>query len=367
MKQLAISILLAGLTGVLCAGLALPVAADSPASSTAASYRPADDAGPAQVWRIRLHAQVVSNRGGALMVHLTSPQNMAVQEGDAARNLQVLPVTAATAVVDSAGGALAPDDLLPGQQAQITFRYRWQNSNPRTAVMVECVRVELLGETLLRKSTATVDDFARGTLCATVLAVQGNQLEVYVEAAKVFAGDTEWIAHGTQKIEVARGAVIVDAAGKKTTLGKIRPFQRVVLTEQEAVWMESFPPIYCLQSVSRIELLGEGEKLFAPSHLAGLEKMTARVLEVQGGTQSIKLLLEPVSGSREAGLRALYTLEQSPPDADLTGLADFRTFRPGDWIFLSYSGLNYRANPGVIAWCNKAVQVEGPPPAPDEG
>lgn len=249
--------------------LLMPTVAAKADSSRSSSYRPDDMLIPPKTWQITMRGRTVANLGDRLAVKLNTPQNLALEDGDEAGELQTLDLTAATVAVDAKGAQIPLGAVLPGQDVRVTFRFYWQNSSPRTLVTADCNKIELVGETQQRKSTAAPADFGNEVLVGTVVSVKGRRLEVYVESGHAKCGEDVFYVQGLQRADIPQSAQITGSDGTRMILSEIEPFDRVVLQELTCEWMLSYPPQFLLTGAAKIQVLDQGEKLFNAESLIG--------------------------------------------------------------------------------------------------
>jgi len=349
---------------VLSLGLGMAPRADAASSNPAddsvsvVSHSLTDDAATRKYYQANAVATVVSNQGDALVVYLNEPEALSMRDGDQVPNLLSLPMTAETTTTGPKGGAVDTDTILPGQGVQVSFRFYWQSGNPRVLTPDRCIAVQLRGEVRTKKSTATTDTFKKDVLVGTVLTNKDNQLTVYVESGKVFYGDTEYLVRGMQRAVITSQTSLVDSRGKAVSLSSIAPLQRVLLVAGENLWMESYPPQYSLQNVSRVRVLDDGEYIISPRELAQSSRVTCKVLRVEKTAQGgVQLVVQPVTGSRERKFSAEYTVPHIM-DIDQVYAANgsaaaFSSIKAGMTLKIWYNGLVYGDGQGQIPWYNR--------------
>lgn len=357
-KILAIGLALA-LSGV----LALPLEAASQSSGVISKDLTSTKAPDS--YQTTQRARIIAFQGDRLVAYLSKPEDLAVETTDyPALHLQYIPVPADVAPpkVRSGEGKMIRglDRLLPGQQVDLTFNYSWDNTTtPRTIRMDRVVEAATVGPLLQSASFTTLDELGKNVLIGTVVGKRDNRIQVFVEGGLVHYSGTEYVAGGAMWMTTSSATQYRDRDGRAIARADVQLFDRVTLLGQGS-WMESYPPVYAMDRIQELQVLGQGEKLLDSGELAAFEELVCTVLEAgKDENGQFRLVVQPAEGSRQAGLRGRFVVDRAMGDVFRGGKkVPFEAIPVGAELRIAYRGLEYGKSPGRIPWFNRIDWLE---------
>ncbi len=321
-----------------------------------------------KTYSISMSGHVVESGKDYVTVFWNNPDSMAIDPSDKENIIYPsweLPVTADTAVIDSAGNAVKSRPV-PGQAVKATVSYVIAREKPyenakqysKRHRIIGCQKIQLTGPVLKRKNTVKIGELEDNTMIGTVLAVNGDDVDVYIEGGRIIEGGTEFFAQGRCDMIIASGSKFFDTNGSAMKKSGVKPFQRVLIKAYDHIFADGSYGYGC-SSITSLKVLEHGEKSISSEDIKSFHRMTATVLRKDKGAGGLwEYTVAPDKSRREATHQKEYAVINMDYDFGPQPAFDGMDLAVGTHIAFDYTSINWSKAPGRLAECHDAEIIK---------
>lgn len=328
----------------------------------------------AKTYRISMGGHVVQADGKTVSVFWNNPDSMAVDPKDEENmifDIGELPLTKGTTVTDSAGNTVK-GRILPGQAVTATVSFVVEREKPfpeakryyKEHRITECQKIVLNGPVLKKKSSAKVSELKQDTMLGTVLAVNNNAVDVYIEGGRILSeGGVAFMAHGRYSHQIESDSLFMDANGRAIAKSAVKPFQRVLIKGRDHNYFDGSIG-YDGSKIAELWVLEHGEKLIdmADGNNANFYRMAATVLRKEKDANGLwEYVVRPGIDRWERRYQAEYTVSALDYGFGAEPPFDGADLAVGTHIVFNYTAINYAKAPGKLYECYGMKIVEDTP------
>ena len=330
-----------------------------------------------KTYSISMSGHVVESGKDCVTVFWNNPDSMAVDPDDKENMIPQyadLSVTKDTAITDGSNNPIRLKNLVPGQAVKATISFvveREKLSENSTRYykrykVVGCQKIQLAGPVLKRKSTVKIGELEDNTMIGTVLAINDDSVDVYIEGGRIIGGGTEFLAQGRYDVYIESDSKFLDVNGNTMKKSSVKPFQRVLIKAYDHIFADGSYGYGC-SSIASLKELEHGEKSISSGDIKSFHRMTATVVRKEKGAGGLwEYTVAPDKSRREAAHQKEYAVINMDYDFGPQPAFDGMDLAVGTHIAFNYTSINWSKAPGRLAECYDAEIIKDNPAEPGE-